>query len=96
MPGAQLLGLHYPFDRLVRERGLDLRAAMSVDHIDICGPKPARRANDVLQKRLAGQRLKHFRQVGIHPLALARCQNDDRKMHADSVRGGFRSLPAGS
>ena len=89
MARAQLIGLQNPLDRLLVQGRLHLRAAVPVHHIDIGGIQGARGADHMLQQRLPGQGLQHFRQVGVHPLALARCQNDDRKLHADSVGGRF-------
>ncbi len=62
MTGAELLRLQYPFDGLVRQGRLHLRAAMSVNHVDI-GRAEARCAVRItcLQKRLPRQRLQHLR-----------------------------------
>jgi len=38
MTGAELLRLQNPLDGFVRQGGLHLRAAMPVDHIDVCRP----------------------------------------------------------
>ena len=81
MAGAQLLRLQNPLDGLVRQRRLHLRAAVPVDHVDIRRVERARGADHMLQQRLPRQGLQHFRQVGVHPLALARCEYDDGKLH---------------
>ena len=88
---AQLIRLQNPFDRLLVQRRLHLRAAVPVYDVDIAGIERARGADDMLQQRFARQWLQHFRQIGVHPLALAGCQNHDRKLHANSVGGRFDS-----
>jgi len=77
MTGAQLFRLQNPIDVFVIERRLHQRPAVTIDHVDGFGSKLARGANDVLQQRLARQRLQHLGQVRMHPLALPRGEYDD-------------------
>jgi hypothetical protein len=40
-----------------------------------------RSIDNVLEKGTSGDRLQHLRQLGLHPLSLARRQNDDGQGH---------------
>ncbi len=83
--GAQLIRLQYPLDVFVGERRLYLHAAMPIDHVDVGRAEIACGADHVLQQRPPCQWLQHFRQVGIHPLALTRSEYDDGKLHDSSA-----------
>ena len=78
---AQLLGLEDPLDVVVGERLLHLGAAVTVDHVDMGRIQGPGGPDDVAQQRLPGQRLQHFRQIGVHPFALTRSENDHGECH---------------
>ena len=81
MPGAELLGLQHPLDIPVGQRRRYLLAAVAIDHVDGVGCKLCRRAQHVLEQRLATERLQHLGQVALHPCALTGGQDYHTQGH---------------
>ena len=77
-----LLGLQRPAQAGVREGRSHLVAAVPVDNADVVGIYALRAVDDVLQQGAPGERLEHLRQGGIHPLSLARGEDDDAGVQA--------------
>jgi hypothetical protein len=84
MTGSQLLSLQYPIDRFVRERRADLLSTMPVHNVQRIGAKPLRGIKYMLKNRLTRERLENLGQVGLHPLSLARREDDDGERHGGS------------
>jgi hypothetical protein len=77
MSGTELRFLANEFDIVCLEAILHCLAAMTVDHNDaVRGQRPSCR-NDMLQHRLAGQRMHDLGYVGMHSRAFAGSENDD-------------------
>ena len=86
MPGAKLLALQHPAQGRRAHRGTYAFAAVAVDDMDERRLECARGVEHMREQRVAGERLQHLRQVGAHPLALARGEDDYGK------RPGFGGL----
>jgi len=83
---AKPLGLQKPGNLLVFERFSYAVPAVPIHDVSGCRLERMRSVNNVLQKRTSGDRLQHLRQVGFHPLSLARGQNHDGERHGTGRR----------
>ena len=78
MPGAELLGLQTPDEIGIRERGAHAVAAVPVDDVYRRGVERTGRVDHMREQGPSRKRLKHFRQIRVHALALASGQENDR------------------
>ena len=76
MPGAKLLRLFGPAQRLVTERIAYGLAAVPVDYANVVGVELGCAVQHVPQQGLSGQLLEYFRQVRAHACTLAGGKND--------------------
>ena len=91
MSGTELLGLVNPADVGTGTGSAHGLAAMPIDDVHGCGAQCRCRIEDMLQQGAASQRLQDFGQVGIHPLALARRQDQDCERRGRGSFGGHVS-----
>ena len=78
---AVLFGLQHPFDIGIGEAVAYRVAAVSVHDVGPIGPETRGCGEHVREQRPARERLQHLREVGFHPLALARRQDHDTQWH---------------
>ena len=88
---TQLTLLQHPGNAFGFKCRAHLLGAVPVDHVDRIRRKLPRCVDYVLQQRAPGKRLQDLWPVGLHPLALAGCENDDRKRHARAQPRVLRS-----
>ena len=77
MAGAELGFLPGPAQVGGIERLTHLLATVTIHDADVPGTELARGVDHMPQQGLSRQRMQDLGQVGMHPLALARGENDD-------------------
>jgi len=77
VPGALLLRLLVPADVALGECAANGLAAVPVDDVNLIRPEAPGRCQNVPEQRYSGDAVEHFRQVGIHALALTGGEHDD-------------------
>jgi hypothetical protein len=70
-----------PPTRRIGKRGAHFVAAKAVDNDDLARLERARRVEHVREERPAGERVQHFRQGGMHAIALTRGKHDHVERH---------------
>jgi hypothetical protein len=85
MSRTLLLFLQNPLDVKMSMFIPELRTAVTVNHQNLPGRKPAGGLIDVFKKRFAGQAMHHFGQVRMHAFALPGGENNDAETHGVMV-----------
>ncbi len=86
---SELLRLQDPVHGLARERLLHAFAAVSMHDVDSVGLQALRGVEHMRQKRPTRKGLQHLGQIGFHPFALTRGENDDGEGHGDGLGCGL-------
>lgn len=77
MAGTELRFLAGEGHALVREAGWHGVPAMTVDYAELCRRQRFGGVDDMAQQGFAGERVKDFRQRGLHALSHAGGEDDD-------------------
>jgi hypothetical protein len=77
--GAELFGLQRPAQQPILEQFAHALATVPIDHMDRSRREAGGQIEHMREHRCPGQRLQHLGDLGLHALALARRQYDDRQ-----------------